>query len=472
MERTLNRWRQKTRPRKPRNLPDYTSLLSEDEWKRKYLVYKGGELSVTTIAAGASNFVTIYADRTLLSLLQPRQKLNIDATFAVCPSSPKVTQLLTVIGTINDEKVPIIWALMTKKNTQAYQAFFQYFKNHLAPNLQPHTFFVDFEQALTNVIREFYPNARIVHCFFHHIQALTKKLASLKGKKKIHRNMKICPRAKLFLRKIMALALLPFDRIEGAYQNLIADTDLDLRTYFASFLQYYEQYWIQQCRPENYSVYGLSKRTNNDIEAYHRTLWEKLGLKPDIWVFTAQLRSLLVEVKLKIAASNRGHRITRTTEHKYLVRQDILARIWELYEANELNDKKLLIASSHLIRAFGADGIMRTVHEVNNFINTEAYEDIVRLFPTLHRYTVDKQGPLVDGSLTVTRHQVHRFGCLSCNVQRLANHLCPECLAWYSCESCLARDNATARNLNALIMCSECRNIIEQFSRIHEEITL
>lgn len=92
--------------------------------------------------------------------------------------------------------------------------------------------------------------------------------------------------AQTFFRKLIGLALLKAQDIQGGYEWLRDNTAPDIRQFFARYLQYYEEWWLNRVRPDGFSVYGKSHRTNNNIEAYHRVLHEHVGTHPSIWKLT------------------------------------------------------------------------------------------------------------------------------------------------------------------------------------------
>ena len=74
--------------------------------------------------------------------------------------------------------LPIVWALIERKTTEAYVAVLHHFKTVLAPHLRPTSFMMDFERGLTTALQIIYPQATIGHCYFHHCQVCKFKKTS------------------------------------------------------------------------------------------------------------------------------------------------------------------------------------------------------------------------------------------------------------------------------------------------------
>lgn len=86
----------------------------------------------------------------------------------------------------------------------------------------------------------------------------------------------------------MALPLLPANQIEEAYNDIVSSMNLSTRLILNRFLSYYERKWLRQVTPEVFSVYNIRRRTNNNLESYHKTLIDRFGLHSNIWTFSGK----------------------------------------------------------------------------------------------------------------------------------------------------------------------------------------
>lgn len=95
------------------------------------------------------------------------------------------------------------------------------------------------------------------------------------------------------LRKILSLPLLPPPRMEEGYGIL----QNEARAYgdtFTLLLAYVLNTWIRTVTPEVFSVFGLIRRTNNNVEAFHKRLQHAMGVEhPNIWHFTGKYRPFI-----------------------------------------------------------------------------------------------------------------------------------------------------------------------------------
>lgn len=95
--------------------------------------------------------------------------------------------------------------------------------------------------------------------------------------KKKHNKLKN-PKLHKVLQDFIALALLPDNEIVKEFLKLKEallkeyEKEKDIIKNLNLFIEYYESTWINIYKPETFSVYNKSNRTNNSIEAYHRVL--------------------------------------------------------------------------------------------------------------------------------------------------------------------------------------------------------
>lgn len=86
----------------------------------------------------------------------------------------------------------------------------------------------------------------------------------------------------MIIKRILALAFLPAPLIEEEYERQkqeIADSD-EYSELLDEFFNYFERYWMRIITPEGFSVYGLSKRSNNVVEAFNFSLQYALTIRP------------------------------------------------------------------------------------------------------------------------------------------------------------------------------------------------
>lgn len=121
---------------------------------------------------------------------------------------------------------------MTNRTTQAYESVFEYIHNFILP-LNGKGIITDFEQALRNGLKNVVPDTPLYGCWFHHCQALRRKLASIPKLFEISRNDR---------------------KIKDSFDQLAYEA---LQNYpeFADFVKYYDAQWIRKVTPDGFSVF-------------------------------------------------------------------------------------------------------------------------------------------------------------------------------------------------------------------------
>lgn len=90
-----------------------------------------------------------------------------------------------------------------------------------------------------------------------------------------------------FFRKLIGLAFLPANEIHNALNYLKMVYQVFLPS-FQSFLQYFESYWMNYVKPENWSIFGFLDRTNNSVESNNRRINVEFGIHTRIWQCTGE----------------------------------------------------------------------------------------------------------------------------------------------------------------------------------------
>jgi hypothetical protein len=86
-----------------------------------------------------------------------------DGTFDIAPKI--FTQLNTIHGLKGHKTIPLLYAFLPNKKKENYVKLFK----AILPKIKhlPHSFNVDFEQAVFGAIKEVFPNCEIFGCYFH-----------------------------------------------------------------------------------------------------------------------------------------------------------------------------------------------------------------------------------------------------------------------------------------------------------------
>lgn len=130
---------------------------------------------------------------------------------------------------------------MTRKTEACYKHIFEYIKVNVL-SLECKSFMTDFETAMRNALRSIYPDSLYFTCWFHLTQAAERNLAKMNTLCTLIRGN---AEARMFYKKLLALPLLPADRIVDAFHKL---KTLALKKFpqFRAFLTYYDRQWLQR----------------------------------------------------------------------------------------------------------------------------------------------------------------------------------------------------------------------------------
>lgn len=146
---------------------------------------------------------------------------------------------------------PLVIALMSRRTTESYKSVFEYINKNIL-KLNGSTCISDFERALRNALEEIAPDITLLGCWFHHFQALRKKLAS---DFELFSLVRSNDDAKILFRKFQCLALLPPELIQPAFHQL-AFRALKAFPQFARFIGYYDMQWMNRETPASFSVFS------------------------------------------------------------------------------------------------------------------------------------------------------------------------------------------------------------------------
>ena len=69
---------------------------------------------------------------------------------------------------------------------------------------------------------------------------------------------------------LMALALLDSNEIKKEFDYVKSSCEDELQELFKPLFDYFNSFWMEKTKPEGFSVYGLTDRTDNATESYHR----------------------------------------------------------------------------------------------------------------------------------------------------------------------------------------------------------
>lgn len=82
------------------------------------------------------------------------------------------------------------------------------------------------------------------------------------------------------LKRLVALALLKPDQIMTGYNFIKSCCAEENKKLMKPIFTYFENYWLNIIKPDNFNVYGMNVKTNNVAESYHSQWREHVQKHP------------------------------------------------------------------------------------------------------------------------------------------------------------------------------------------------
>ncbi|XP_043282398.1 uncharacterized protein [Venturia canescens] len=398
--------RKKHYPPSPHTVREFVDRLVDPVFARN-LEYDNGRLSVRLIIDNSGAQHALFFDKNFVRQeMAEVSRLLIDGTFCSRPRIDGVYQLLTIMGIKLNHGFPFIWVIMTSKTQNAYEACLQYVKTHI---LHAHNILLvmsDFERALRNAVLKAFPTALSTGCNTHHDRAIYKKARALHLQNLFRTNAE----AKSFFKKLLALAYLPADHIANQFETIKNSLTPTVRRQLNPLCDYYARYWLGIVKPEGFSVYGLSCRTNNIVESYHSRLKHRIEARPGPWDFVCKLLKLQANVRSDIEHLKNNVPIGRHARYSTVFKQKKLIKAWRELHMLEITVNEFI---EKAVALKGNIEIIMANHE-DMQENDEAHEHELQetpsvnpLDPDFEREIFSEEPPrwLLDNSITFQENE-------------------------------------------------------------------
>ena len=179
----------------------------------------------------------------------------------------------------------------------------------IIPEFSPKIAVSDFERAPRKVFSHHFPEINIIGCWFHFTQAIWRK-SQLLGLALRYKTDQVFAN---WLRKLMALPLLPESEILGAFYLLEKEMFYhnEIEDQLIKKLEVcYKKTWI--IGQQGLSVFSAENATNDGAEAFHKTLKSVITVHhPNIWKFLSDLNKVILNFELESQRLEQGLEITR-----------------------------------------------------------------------------------------------------------------------------------------------------------------
>jgi len=256
----LYRQRHKTVPRLPRSRAE---IILEDEWT----MTDAGEQFLHKLEDGDPILILTTAKNT--EKLCDADVIFADGTFY---ASPKLfEQIYSLHAEVQGHMFPLVYCLMPNRQEMTYVRTFDFIQelaHAQGCDLAPQTFQLDFEKSAHNAVHTVFPNTHLRGCLFHFAQCIWHRTQ----KAGLATDYSDDPEVKKFVRRAAALPLVPLDKVEDTWLEIIADSPQGDRV--MEVMDYVTTTWIEgQWSPAMWNHFGNDgHRTNNHLEGWHHKL--------------------------------------------------------------------------------------------------------------------------------------------------------------------------------------------------------
>ncbi|XP_050431475.1 uncharacterized protein LOC126840030 isoform X2 [Adelges cooleyi] len=277
------------------------------------------------------------------------------------------------------------------------------------------------------------------------------------------------------LRMLFALPLLPAADIERAYE-VIRLFAINHQVPMTSLFSYYRSYWIGQVGVHVFSVHGLSRRTNNNVESFHNSLRLKLSVAhPNLWIFLNQLARLSMNYHTIVNQLSNNIRPTRNYRVNYVINSNRIKNATSQYSQGLMNMWQFLQICSHTTTAYeqrqrnwalqaeinSNPNAYIPLSEDNRIDDSAVAEELIANIPVAiseganETVNIDDNDSLDDESR-----------CVTCLVRTLREtpirYMITPCGHAWICNSCML----TILRSDPIVKCPVCRQSNSHFQRV------
>lgn len=333
MEKAVNYFRRKKRPKEPTN-KDFeldinhipADFLLED-------LHLNGERHI------------LFATKKQLQLLSKAKTWYVDATFKIVKKPFK--QLFSIHAFVkrNEEVVqfPLLFCLMSARTTVDYKAILDVILNRFERPPKISQVILDFERAVWNCFEEVLPDVELRGCSFHFCQAILRQTQSLGLQTQYRQGASV----KRYVRKLMGLCFLAEDDIERMFSVIKCKARSGA---IAQLTEYFEKTWIKgrgSWKPSQWSVFGLAVRTNNNVEGWHACMNKRGRKDTPFYLLIQLLDEEASDMALGVELLD-YNLLSRRRRRHYVELHNRLCRYWNEYRHGERSAMSLLRACSRL----------------------------------------------------------------------------------------------------------------------------
>ena len=232
-------------------------------------------------------------------------------------------QLYTLHGVVRERRIPLIFALLGRKDQQTYEHLLRMIdsilRRHYRVRFSPQRIIVDFELGFINAVQARLVTTTVLGCHFHFCKRIYKRVQDLGLSTAYSDNYEV----KKVVQLLMALAFVPPNSVMNCYRNLRTNPrvlNIDPATFrrypqILLLFQYYEATWLRGNYPiELWNVFRRDnwERTTNVCEGWHNRFNRRVGtVHPNVWRFIVKLKKEEMHVRRAIRRAEAGARVPK-----------------------------------------------------------------------------------------------------------------------------------------------------------------
>ena len=290
----------------------------------------------------------VLATKKQLNLLKRAKTWFVNGTFKFV--KPPFVQLFSFHAFVksNDEMIqaPLLFCFMSRRQTSDYTLVFEAILASFESPPEVKRVILDFESAAWKAFRNVFPSVELRGCSFHFTQSIYRHVQMV-GLQSAYINNNL---ARKYIRKLMALCYNPANHIRPLFYQLKKEANSPA---LQSLSDYVNDTWIKSrvFPPENWSVYKLPFRTNNDVEGWHHRINKKSKINTPFYLMVQLLYAEAKQISTNVELLNLK-KFNRRRRKGYAILNRKIFKLWKQYIDGERSAKSLLKACSYLTAGF------------------------------------------------------------------------------------------------------------------------
>ena len=283
----------------------------------------------------------VIATRCFFEYLADCDTVLADGTFKTAPEP--FTQIYTVFGLFENQKISLGFAFLSNKSKESYKFLLSVLAlkcEKIGKRFSPNVFLTDYEKGFTAAVRDFFPEAQHLGCYFHYCQAVLKKVQKFHLATEYRQNQKF----REIIQRLLTLPYLPIGLVRTNYTRIKYDRKnlilIGIYDGISKIFEYFEKTWLNGQYP--LKMWNLFERpasltTTNSSENWHNIWNKKIGrFHPNFWVLIRKLKREEKMSKLALKSFHNGD-IPREAKKKESRKREQIAALKRSYASRNRN---------------------------------------------------------------------------------------------------------------------------------------